>query len=662
MKFIHNQPNETYSAPIIANGRISLQIAPDGSMNPDDSGKLILHNIGRSIWWEGKRVRAIQTKPLISFGYFAQTLGDLSPIVSEQELDCENGEIVCSTEYSDGSIVKTTAFVSETDNLIVIRKSFSPKTEFVYGFKYLLSALLAENRFLEISRCENRVLWKALDQDDCSGEVIVFSDSKCEFSGTDDSVTLSVKIAEERDITFYILLSENRGTEIPNVDFCTLQNQHRRYMNDFYSKGYIHTGCDKLDLVYKTALYHLISYATPWSMPVGLSDSCWDGRFFAFDEHYMIQGLLASNHFEQAVRIPMFRKNGLNIALHRVSAKDKIYARYPWETIEDGTEASPPGFYYDHIFHMAMVALSEYEYYKYTLDMEFLRKTAFPVIEACAKFYLDQSIYKDGEKLYIGKCTDLERLGSGVQNAYMTTCAVIKTLEVYAEVLEILDKEADMAKSCRTTAEKLLVSLPNSGTRYIPYPNCEERSIAVFSGTYPFDVIERDSKLQLEAINDFIMHENSVGNMYSIGKGVCSWYSSWKSVVFSRLKRHDEALSALEYVADTCGDFGELFEINDSGSKTYCRPWFTTSAGMYVHALNELFVRYEDDGLHIAEGLKFDSFAFKRAVRGGLTVEIKVEERKLVYLNIKKNEYCKLEEVTIYLPKDLGGKMIIKTI
>lgn len=662
MKFIHNSPNDTYCAPIIANGTIALQIAPDGSMNPDDTGKLIMSNIGRSIWWEGKRTQSIQTKPLIPFGYFTQTLSGLILVESEQELDCDNGEIVCQTEYSDGSKLKTTAFVCANDNLVVIRKSFVPNTEFTYEFKYSLTKCGEKNKFFETSAHENRIVWNALDQDNCSGTVAVFSDAECALANTEDSVTLSLKIDKECSMTFYILLSESRNVNIPNVDFAALQTEHRLYMQDFYSKGYIITGCEKLDRVYKTALYHLKSYATPWSMPVGLSDSCWNGRFFAFDEHYMLQGLLAANHMEEAMRIPVFRKNGLNIAICRASAKEKQYAHYPWETIEDGTEASPPGFYYDHIFHMAMIAISEYEYYKYKLDVDFLRETALPVIEACAKFYLDQSIYRDGEKLYIGKCTDLERLGAGVENAYMTTCSVIKTLEVYAQTLEILGIEPQNAENCRFVAEKLMASLPNDGKRYIPYPGCEDRSISVLSGVYPFDVIDRESKLQTAAIDDYLEHENTFGNMYSIGHGVCSWYSCWKSVVFSRLGRRDEALAALEYVADTCGDFGELFEINNRESKTYCRPWFTTAAGMYVHALNELFVRYEEDGLHIAEGLKFDSFSFKRAVRNGLTVEMKVENRRLIDLKIEKNKNCRLDEVVVYLPENLGGKMKITTI
>ena len=55
-------------------------------------------------------------------------------------------------------------------------------------------------------------------------------------------------------------------------------------------------------------------------------------------------------------------------------------------------------------------------------------------MRACAEFYLRHMVYRvEGGKTIIGRCTDWERLGSSVQNAYMTTCGVIRTLQVAAE-------------------------------------------------------------------------------------------------------------------------------------------------------------------------------------------------------------------------------------
>lgn len=669
MKFIYSSENETYCAPILGNGSVSFQIAPDGSMNPDSTGKLIHANIGRAIFWEGKRCRSIQTKNLIPFGRFTQSLGNLLPTEAEQSLDPDSAEISCRTLYNDGTVLDTAAFLCADQNLIVLKKTFTPASDFIYSFTYTLCDRSgAHNAYFSTSVKDNIVSWKALDQQGCEGQVAVFSDTLPDASeGADNMVTLSFNIDSPRTVCFYILLTdsptpfaEGRRSEILAEGFDHIRETHRAAWSDFYSKGWAKTGNETIDRVYKMALYHLKCYATPWSMPVGLSDSCWSGRFFAFDEHYIFQGLITSNHFDEAVRVPRFRKNGLAIAVKRASSNNKHAARYPWETIEDGTEASPPGFYYDHIFHMAMVALSEYEYYLFSLDEDFLRETAYPVIEACAEFYRDQCLYDLGDRLIVGKCTDLERLGSGVANAYMTTCGVISTLRVYTEASERLGVNSGLAKESSELADRLFASLPNDGERYIPYPGCSDRSISAFSGTFPFDVIPRGDRLQSNAIDDYLSHEDIFGNMYSVGRGVCSWYACWKSVVFTRLGRHGEAFDSIDYVAGTAGDFGELFEINNKKSRTYYHPWFTTAAGMYVHAVNEMLVRNVGGELIIAEGLgSLNDFAFRIAVKGGMVVEVKVAGGKLETLKVERNQNCRAESIKVRLPERLGGEMTV---
>ena len=675
MKYIHGSPSETYCAPILGNGEISLQIGADGSMSPDGSGKLIHANIGRCIWWEGRRYRGFDTKPLIPFGRFTQRVGKLSPIESEQRLDPESAEISCSTVYSDGTRIETLALLHTDMNLIAVKKRFFPASRFRYEFSYTLCRADGEpNALFETSASDGVISWRALDQPDCAGVVSVFSDAGAEISSESNYVTLSLEIGSECEAVFYILLADRKDHDSPESfadrvradiladGFERRREYHRLVWADYFAEGHASVGDEIIDRVYKTALYHLKCYATKWSMPVGISDACWHGRFFAFDEHYMFQGLITSNHIKEARRVPEFRKNGLPIAIRRASSKGKKAARYPWETLEDGTEGAPIGFWNDHIFHMSMAALSEYEYYLYTLDTEFLRETAYPVISACAEFFTDQCLYRTDGKLIVGKCTDLERLGSGVENAYMTTCGVVSTLKILAESARLLGVDSERAAECERLAAELLASLPNDGRRYLPYPGCTDRSISAFSGTFPFDVIDRSDPLQKNAISDYLDYEDSFGNMYAVGSGVCSWYACWKSVVYSRLGMPEKAIDALGYVAGTAGDFDELFEINNRASRAYYHPWFTTAAGMYVHALDELLLRSEGNELFIASGLpeKYDGFDLRLAAKGGLTVEARAEKGRLVKLVVEKNENCPYGSVTVHLPERFGGDRVVK--
>lgn len=66
----------------------------------------------------------------------------------------------------------------------------------------------------------------------------------------------------------------------------------------------------------------------------------------------------------------------------------------------------------------------------------------------------------------------------------------------------------------------------------------------------------------------------------------------------------------LRYMADTAGDFYEMFEINNS---------------------------------------------FRLAAKGGLLVEFSLNDGKIEKLDVYGNEFCKAERVTVHLPEALGG-------
>ena len=174
----------------------------------------------------------------------------------------------------------------------------------------------------------------------------------------------------------------------------------------------------------------------------------------------MMMPLLSSNHINSAYKIPHFRAEGLAKAIKRASSPHSVrQARYPWETLENGDEGSPIGYWHDHVFHMACIAMGEYYYYKYTGDNQFLIEEGYPVIKACAMFYINQMLCEvaDGS-LKVGKCTDLERLGASVPNGYMTACGIIKTIQIFCETANILG--LDEANEYSHFAKRLYDALP----------------------------------------------------------------------------------------------------------------------------------------------------------------------------------------------------------
>lgn len=619
-----------YVPPLLGNGDISFQADYEGCML--HTAHNVRNNPTMRIWRAGYRFAGGE---LIPFGYFRQNIGERTLQKHFQQLDTERAVAISDCSY-DGAEIHSEIAVHHNHSLIMIKKKISKNIK--YTFEYVLddsSGQLLKSAVL----VENGVCIDYRIAGGNSGRIQIFADKEVEARICGDVVLLECDGTDS--LTVYILFDgEITKQEVLDRGYKLLFAEHCAAWSQYYAEGFVNTGIDSIDRAYKTAQYHLKCITTRWSIPIGICDELWHGRYFAFDEFYMLMALLTSNHTTLAKRVPQFRADGLEKAVKRGSAKISVKeAHYPWETLENGSEGSPSGYWHDHVFHMACIACGEYYYYKYTCDEKFLKETAYPVIRACAAFYVNHMLYEvSDDRLIVGKCTDLERLGSSVANAFMTTCAVVKTLEILSEAAGIIGVDSEFAEECREKASRLLKSLPNDGEKYIPYEDCTEVSIGLMSGTYPFDVIKADDSMQLNAISSYLESESSVGNMYAVGGGVCSWYGTWKAIVLGRLGNNSDAFEAIKTAADTAGEFGEMYEISDIESGTFYRPWFSTAAGMLIHSVNEMLLKFKDGILYIAPSLpeKITDFSFKLAAENGIIAEVSAEDGVITRLKINR--------------------------
>jgi hypothetical protein len=298
-------------------------------------------------------------------------------------------------------------------------------------------------------------------------------------------------------------------------------------------------------------------------------------------------------------------------------------------------ELAPLGNWIDHIFHIPLVGIGAFNFYEYSDDRAFLEE-CYPLIRACSKFITKHMVYRDGEKLYIGKCTDLERLGSSIQNPFLTACGAIKLLECCHKVAKILKIDIEYAEECAHTAKKLLENLPTENGRYVPHLECDQKSIAVFGGKFPFDVLESNDEKMLKAWDDFEENGALYGNMYPKGSGISPWYACWKAEGYARAGIRDRAYATLKQAYPSAGVFNELFEINEEGCRI--KPWFSTAAGIFVSSVNEMLLQCEGSIVKIMPGMPHNVDAsFKLAAKGDITVEAEIKSKKLVSIVILKN-------------------------
>ncbi len=659
-----NRPD--YMPPILGNGALALSLDGEGTQSLDMTAT---ENPGgspaQSIFWAGRRTRDEFSRPLIPFGRFLHSLPRADHF--EQTLDSEHG--LLSTCSQHGALtLNTLNFLCMEKNLLIMKKTFSAPCE------YALTWLWADHA--PQTSLPRRVSLSA--QSDSTGIDVAFSlDSQtasvggarfqadrvvqAEIDATRFTLRTHVEAGETVVFSFIItdsLDGENwserlnalrRDAENP----AALQAAHEQDWLAYARKSYVSFGEKALESAWQMALYHLRCYTTPWSIPVGLNDSHWHGRYFAFDEYFSLDGLLTSGHGELARRVSDFRLAGLKQAQTRASRFNypvSICARYPWETVETGEEAAPVGFWYDHVFHMGNITLGAWNNYRYSGDPALLEQYG-DMIKSCANFFLRHMVYRlEGGRVVIGKCTDLERLGCDVENAYMTTCAAITTLNIAAEAAHVLGENDQFAADCRQTAQELLRFLPHDGEKYIPFPGCAQKSIAMFTGTYPYACVPPEDAKQLKAMRDYIASELTYGNMYNVGSGVASWYAAWKAIVYARQNDGEHTLSALHQAINERGCFDEMWEINEE--KIHSRPWFTTASGTLLTGINAMLLNGGDDLITIAPALpaSLKSFAFRLPARGDLTIECVVRDNVLEKLEISGGTHACESHVRVSLP------------
>ena len=690
MKYSSKENRYDYFAPLIGNGRIATYIGPDGTGGCTafsyEEEKRRRSCPTANIWWAGRRYIDVFTRDLIPFGNIRQSVSLKDrvfdfPTEWEQEFEPTDAAVTCVSDYTDDLKIVTRAFIHSDMDVLAVEKTFHGKRA-EYEFCYCISdnphSNSAPRGMKTVPHSEGSTVffyYQIHGQQDYNGTVTVIADSldgalppETVYDGNSVRYKYSVKDGDR--LFFYILLSDNAmGNEglptaeemlsaVKKLGFEKLFSAHKEKWKSFYAEGYVKTGDESIDRVYETALYMLKCYTTPWSIPIGINDTHWGGRYFAFDEYYSFLGLLEGNHKELASRVPEFRFKGLDIAVTRASSKGLSEARFPWETVETGEEAAPPGFWYDHIFHMAHIAIGAWEYYEYTGDLNWLKEKGYKLIYSCSQFYVRHAVYNVGGRVFVGKFTDLERLGSSVENAFMTACAVIRTLEIASSAATLIGVDREYAEWCSVLAKSLRKNLPEENGAYVPYLGCDQKSIAVFTGVFPYRVTDKNDPRQEKAINEYLEQESIYGNMYAVGHGISTWYACWKAMLFARLFKSHETLDSLKQATKSAGCFAECFEINEKDC--IYRPWFSTAGGIFISSVNEMVLQSKGNEIYILPSVtqEMDSVSFKLAAVGGIVISVKTVNNKLVYLKIENNG--SLGEVTLKFPQFIDTSILGK--
>jgi hypothetical protein len=637
--------NETtnYSSPLIGNGEITTTLGPTGYHNGFCPER---ETVNRTIFWAGRRLNT-PTHALVRFGQLDRSLkvndAETRDDLWQQRVDYDQGSVVSRLDH--GSIIEETrSLVCLTASILVfhttlenqsgrsVRVEFSVNywlnrtidtrllfpfmTHFDFrpGYEPRVSEeVLAQIKTRVQSMHHENSLRVCYHINEQLGEVRLGWSYDATVRETNEGGTVTcpneLNPGERIELWTWVMLSDRQHyTHFPNFDRVReLLQDHARGWSDFWNTSTVELADERLNALRKTSLYAIRCSASPWSVPPAYLATHWEGRTF-HDELYPFLGLISSGHYDLASRIPKFRSGTLNVALARSGYRG---ASFPWETLEDGYEGGPYGHWMDERFHIGQFAVTAWQYYLYVQDVDDL-KLFFPLLRGCAERFVQDVLIRDqAGRLATRLVTDFDEAVFPLVNGIFTICAAVRSLEIAAQAAEILGVETAKRDQWRHLASELREALPihDEEQYYKVSDDSNQWHIAQVGMVYPF-LIDVHSELARETMTRLTNAlstavSSTAGNSPDYEGSHWLWTTALMATAFFYQNRADDGFALLKTAPNCVGPF---FAPNEQkivrNGKTHDRlPWFTTSAGAFVYALNAMIAYVIEGGTVLLNGV-----------------------------------------------------------
>jgi alpha-L-fucosidase 2 len=190
-----------------------------------------------------------------------------------------------------------------------------------------------------------------------------------------------------------------------------------------------------------------------------------------------------------------------------------------------------------------------FEYYEYTLDQDFLREVAYPLLKAAAEFYLD-ILHPVGDRLAISPTTSPENQYylNGEIHAMSTWTAMMQSIveDLFRNCVtccDILKVDADWKADLERIIPKLMPFDIDSEGRLLEWDeekeerDREHRHVSHLYGLYPADLITTESTPRLAQACKRVLETR--------GDEGTGWSLAWKACLWAKLKDGEHALKLI---------------------------------------------------------------------------------------------------------------------
>lgn len=369
------------------------------------------------------------------------------------------------------------------------------------------------------------------------------------------------KSESEREVIYVSYLGTDR-----------ILKDHYALWEDLWKGDIVVEGDDEAQLVARSALFNLYSNALENSRlsisPMGLSGTFYSGHIFWDTEIWMYPPMLFMN---QGIAKSMidYRTDRLKAAENRAMSYGYKGAMFPWESDDEGEEATPinalTGQFEHHI--TADIAIAFWNYYLMTQDKDWLTKEAYPVMQKIAEFWTSRASRNEDGSYSIKYVIGADEYAEGVDDNAYTNAAAKKALEYATNAAVIVGKTAP--KIWKDISDHLVISKMSNGVtqEYKGYKGEMIKQADVNLLAYPLGIITDANQIK----KDLEYYTSKIDKDH----GPAMTFSAF-SVQYARLGDADKAYAMFKkaYQPNQRPPFGVLAETPSSSN-----PYFMTGAG-----------------------------------------------------------------------------------
>ncbi|KAI5314764.1 PREDICTED: alpha-L-fucosidase [Prunus dulcis] len=299
-----------------------------------------------------------------------------------------------------------------------------------------------------------------------------------------------------------------------------------------------------------------------------------------------------------------------------------------------------------------------WEHYTYTMDKDFLKNKAYPLLEGCTLFLLDWLIEGRGGYLETNPSTSPEHMfiapdGKQASVSYSSTMDISIIKEVFSATLsaaEVLGRTQDaVVQKVREAQPRLLpTKIARDGSimewaQDFEDPEVHHRHVSHLFGLFPGHTITIEKTPDLcKAV------ENS---LYKRGEEGPGWSTMWKTALWARLHNSEHAYRMVKHLIDLVDPDHEAdFEGGLYSNLFTAHPPFQIDANFgFSAAVAEMLVQSTIKDLYLLPALPRDKWANGCVkglkARGGVTVNICWKEGDLHEVGLWSKDHSSIKRL-----------------